>query len=175
MVAVEKRKNIFVSLLINHIILAVIGLFIVMPVTGKMKIAFGVAVSAIYYTGLYDFSLKEAIYHKRPYTEMKPSYKYPLAYGLISLFYVSLPVILLLIKDNVIFRGFYLLWDSLFSYTGIFTLEVEICEFFPLSLGIIAVLNVGFSYFGYYHGMKNTSVAKIVNGFIYKDNKKNKK
>lgn len=168
MAAVEKRKNIFVSLLTNHLMLAVIATFIVMPVSGIAQKLFGVAISIIYYIMLYDFSLKEAIYHKRPYTSMKPSYKYPLYYGLISLAYVFVPVIALLIKPCVPTRLFYLIWDSVFSYTSLFSLGENLCKFGPLSALVITALNLAFSYLGYFLAMKNTSIAKIVNTYIYK-------
>ncbi len=168
MAAVEKRKNVFVALLINHIMLAVIGTFIVMPISGIARTVFGVAISIIYYMTVYDYAQKEAVYHKRPYTPMTPGYKYPFFYGLISFIYIFIPVVGLLIADTIPTRLFYLVWDSVFSYTSLYSLGENLCKFGPLSALVIAVLNFGFSYLGYYHGMKDTSIAKIVNKYLYK-------
>lgn len=173
--AVEKRKNIFVGLLINHIMLAVISTFIIMPITGTAKYIFGVFMSIIYYIGIYDFSLKEGAYHKKPYTEMEPSYKYPFIYGCISSLYIWLPVFGLLIKDSIPTRLFYLIWDSVFSYTNLYSLGENLCKFGPLSAIILTILNFGFSYLGYYHAMRDTSIAKLINKYIYKGNPPKKK
>lgn len=148
--------------------LAVIGIFIVMPVSGTAKTLFGTAISIIYYMALYDFALKEAIYHNRPYTPMKPSYKYPFFYGTIASLYTAVPVVVLLIKDGILTRLFYLVWDSLFSFTNLFSLGENLCKFSPLTACILVVLNFAFSYLGYFLAMKNTSIAKIVNKYIYK-------
>lgn len=175
MAAVEKRKNIFVALLTNHLMFAVISTFIVMPLSGTAKTIFGVLISFMYYIGLYDFSLREAIYHRRPYTEMTESYKYPLFYGLISSFYIWIPVVGLLITDSIPTRLFYLVWDSTFSYTNLYSLGENLCKFGPLSAVILTALNFGFSYLGYFLAMHDTSLAKLINKYIYKGKAPQKK
>ncbi len=167
MAAVEKRKNPYVVILGNHLLFAVICSFIVMPLSGVAKNIFGVVMALIYYLSLYDFCLREAIYHRRPYTEMKESYIYALKYSIVSVAYIALPVIALLIFDSVWTRLFYLVWDSLFTFTGIFELGENLCKFGPLAFIIVAVLNFGFCFLGYYHGMKDNSLARIINKYIY--------
>lgn len=167
MAAVEKRKNPFWAILSNHLIFSIIGVFIVMPLSGKAKIFFGIAMCFFYYMTFYDYCLREAIYHKRPYTEMTASYKYALKYALISISYVAVPVALLLIYDSVLTRLFYLVADSFYTFTPLFTLGENICKFDLISFVIIAAVNFAFSFLGYYHGMKDTSLAKIINKYIY--------
>ncbi len=167
MAAVEKRKNPFMAIFINHFMLAIICIFIVMPLSGIAKTIFGVAMSIFYYMSLYDYCLKEAIYHKRPYTEMKESYLYAVKYSLISLMYIAIPVVVLLIFDSVWTRLFYLIWNALFTFTPLFQLGENLCKFDFVSALVIIVINFGFCFLGYYHGMKDTSLAKIINKHIY--------
>ena len=167
MAAVEKRKNPFWALFTNHLMFSVICAFIVMPISGVAKTIFGVVLALVYYMAIYDYSLREAVYHKRPYTEMTESYKYALKYALISILYIALPVIALLIFDSVWTRLFYLVFDSLFTFTPLFQLGEDLCKFSPLAALIIAAVNFGFCFLGYYHGLKDNSIAKIINKYIY--------
>ena len=98
---------------------------------------------------------------------MTASYKYALKYALISIFYVAVPVVLLLMFDSVATRFLYLVVDSLYTFTPLFTLGENICKFDLISFIIIVAVNFGFSFLGYYHGMKDTSLAKIINKFVY--------
>ncbi len=167
MAAVEKRKNPFLAIFINHITITIICVFVVTLASGIAKIIFGVAMAAIYYMTLYDYCLREAVYHKRPYTEMTASYKYAVKYALISLMYFTVPVIVLLIYDNLWTRLFYIVFDSLFTFTPLFTLGENLCKFNIIPAIVIAAINFGFCFLGYYHGIKDTSIAKIINKVVY--------
>jgi len=167
MAAVEKRKNPFIAILGNHLMFSVVCAFIVMPLSGTAKTIFGVVMAILYYMALYDYCLREAVYHKRPYTEMTESYKYAVKYSLISLLYIAIPVIILLIFDSVWTRLFYLVIDSLFTFTPLFALGENLCKFDFISALVIAAVNFGFCFLGYYHGLKDTSLAKIINKYIY--------
>ncbi len=167
MAAVEKRKNPFWALFTNHLMFAVICAFIVMPLSGVAKTVFGVVMSILYYMSIYDYNLREAVYHKRPYTEMTPGYKYALKYSLISIMYIALPVVALLIIDSVGTRLFYLVFNSMFTFTPLFQLGENLCKFDIISALVITAVNFGFCFLGYYHGLKDTSIAKIINKYIY--------
>ena len=71
--------------------------------------------------------------------------------------------IILLIFDSMWTRLFYLVIDSLFTFTPLFALGENLCKFDFISALVITAVNFGFCFLGYYHGLKDTSLAKIIN------------
>jgi hypothetical protein len=94
MAAVEKRKNPFVALLGNHLMFSVLCLFIVIPLNGNFKLGYGLFFLFLYLLGIYAYAEKTAIEQTKSYSTIKPSFKYPLLYGLIAVLYFLLPIAL---------------------------------------------------------------------------------
>ena len=58
MAVVEKRKNVWSALLINHLMFMIICLFIILPTDGVIKIIIGTVLCFMYYFGVHDYCHK---------------------------------------------------------------------------------------------------------------------
>lgn len=180
MAAVEKRKNGWAALVLNHLMFVVICTFIMLPLGGIIKKIFGVIFSLLYYNSVHEYCRKAGKEHTQPFSDTKSSWKFPLYYGFIGNVFFWIPVILLLTvgptitesAGKIILRLIYLVWDSPFIFLDVFTsTEYEALNAVPVTVFSLMFFVASFS--GYYLGIYGNSISKIINK--YKKTKKKKK
>ena len=173
MAVVEKRKPAAVALLLNHLMFAIISLFIVLQMgEGGVMVAFGVFFLLLYLLGIYDYSNRVAVEQMKSYSTVKPGLKYPLIYSLIATAYFLVPVlvyqifklpavILTLVVINAQFMFSSFIYDAVINYATV-----------VLFCGLIFL----FSFLGYLAGLKGFSLAAFLSKYLYvKPKKKNAK
>ena len=178
MAAVEKRKPPVLALLWNHMMFAIISIFIVIGMPfGWMKMFFGIFFFILYLFGVYDYSNRDGIEHTRSYSTIKPSYKYPIIYGLIGLSYLLIPTLAYLVflsNENIkLFTGiFFLITNAQFMFLKSFSVIENVSI---LVLAIYCVIIMGFSLLGYLSGIKGFRLAAHISKYLYVKKKPGKK
>jgi len=177
MAAVEKRKPPAIALLGNHMMFSVIALFIVLNMgSGAVKIGFGVFFLILYLFGVYDYSNRDGIEHKKSYSTITPSFKYPIVYGLIGMSYLLVPCLAFLAAmgypNAKIFTGlFFLATNAQFLFMDSFS--IEYINWLPLT--IFCLLIMAFSVLGYLSGIKGFRLAALLSKYLYVKKKPAKK
>lgn len=168
MAAVEKRKNPFLALLGNHLMFSVLCLFIVVPLNGNFKLGYGLFFLFLYLLGIYAYSEKTAIEQTKSYSTTKPSFKYPLLYGLIAVLYFLLPIALYSFLKYGEIMLFLVFINSPFLFSNlIFDGKINYQTMLIFSVVIIA-----FSFLGYYFGKIGFSPMSKINKLLYRKPKK---
>lgn len=182
MAVVEKRKNAWLALFLNHLMFMVIAAFMI-PFTGGTvgKILCG-AVCLLYYHGVHEYCRKSASEHSKPYIVTEPSWKFPLYYGAVGSVYFWLPVILELTVGAVFQQGsmgkiivniIYVITHSPFIFANVFSSnEYNSLNIIPTLVFFLLFFASSFS--GYYLGLHGNSIAKFIGRFKKKKKKKKK-
>ena len=174
MAAVEKRKAPWIALIGNHMMFSVLAFFVVLNMpTGGFQIFVGVVLLLLYLFGVYDYSNRDGIEHKKSYSKVEPSFKYPIYHGLIALAYFLVPV---LITAALVFN---LDWQkAAFALTLFINAQFE----FTLFLNVIddGLININwyitsvfslliplFSILGYLAGLKGFRLAALIAKYLY--------
>lgn len=181
MAAVEKRKNGWAALLINHIMFMVICTFMIPILNGIPKLLIGGFMSLLYFNGVHEYCRKSAREHIQPYSAVSPSWKFPLYYGFIGNVIFWFPIIMQLTigtcfekgtMGKIIINIIYLVLNSPFIFVDIFTSnDYNVLNITPVI--VFSLLFFGASFLGYYLGKYDKSIAKFLSKF--KKKKKSKK
>jgi Ca2+/Na+ antiporter len=168
MAAVEKRKTPFLALLGNHLMFSVLCLFIVVPLSGNFKFWYGIFFLSLYLFGIYGYAEKTAIEQTKSYSTTNPSFKYPIAYGLIAVLYFLLPIVLFsFIKYGEIMLLIVFI-DSPFMFSDLlFDGKINYQTVLIFSLIIMA-----FPILGYFFGKIGFSPMSKINRLLYRKPKK---
>ena len=174
MAAVEKRKPPAIALLGNHMMFSVITFFIVLNMPeGGIQVSFGVFFLILYLFGVYDYSSRDGIEHKKSYSTIEPSFKYPIIYGLIGMSYLLVPVLILAATLSNKIIGpyaflFFLLTNSHFE----FSLFVKPDFINWIMLLVFCGSIMLFSVLGYLSGIKGFRLAAKISKYLYVRKKK---
>ena len=175
--AVEKRRPPAIALLGNHMMFSIITFFIVLNMSyGAVKTSFGVFFLILYLFGVYDYSNRDGIEHKKSYSKVEPSFKYPIIQGLIGMSYLFVPCLAYIVTmnnpDMKIFTGlFFLATNAHFMFLESFSIEYISWLVFSVFCLLIPI----FSVLGYLSGIKGFRLAAHIAKYLYVKKKPAKK
>ena len=180
MAAVEKRKNGWLALLINHLMFMVIASFMVILLSGIPRLIIGLSICLLYYHTIHEYCRKTAREHMQPYTETNPSWKFPLYYGFIGNVYFWIPIIIELTvgmhfdkgtTGKIVINLIYIITNAPFIFADVFTSnDYNVLNAVPVIVFTLLFFVATFS--GYYLGLHGNSIAKFMSKFRKKKKKK---
>ena len=168
MAAVEKRKNPFLALLGNHLMFSVLCTFIVLGMSGSWKFWYGLFFLFLYLLGIYGYAEKTAIEQTKPYSTTKPSFQYPIAYGLIAVLYFLFPIVLYALIQYGEVMLFMVFFDAPFMFTDLIAdakINYQTAAIFAAVIMLVSLL-------GYYFGKIGFSPMAKINKLLYRKPKK---
>lgn len=180
MAVVEKRKNAWLALFLNHLMFMIIAAFMIPFTGGTVGKIVGVIICLFYYHGVHEYCRKSASEHSKPYIVTEPSWKFPLYYGAVGNVYFWIPVILELTvgaffqqgsMGKIIVNIIYVITNSPFIFADVFSSN----EYNSLNIVPSLVFSLLFfvsSFPGYYFGQHGNSIAKFIGRFKKKKKKK---
>ena len=162
---VEKRQHPLLALFVNQLMYAVISFVIVMSMSGKLLTAFGCFFFFLYLSGVYSYAHKAGTDHQKSYSRVKPSVKYPLAYALIAVAYVLVPVGIHWLCQNWEVYLSVTFWNSPF-YFGYLLYRDGVVNL--LSAGIFSAIITLVIGFGYLAGIKQFHLQTLIYKLLYR-------
>ena len=162
---VEKRKHPLLALFLNQLLYATVAFFIVTSMTGRWQLFFGLFFLMLYLSGLYGYSHRAGRDHQKPYSQVKPSIKYPIAYVLVALGYFVIPLGIAYLAKNWIVQLIVIIWESPFYFSNVILPSGDI-HLVPVA--IFSGLIVLFTAFGYYAGVKQFYFSPYLNKWLYR-------
>ena len=173
MAAVEKRKNVWLAFLYNHLMFMVICLLTVTMLKGVFQLILGALLSFIYYAGIYDYAKKASREHSSGRYETQFSWKFPLYYALVGNFYFWIGVIINIIGSAIfpaetIGYGVsfiaYFVWDSPFIFLSAFSGD-NLDKLNLLPLIVFPAMFFASTFLGYFMGKYEKAVKKFMSKF----------
>ena len=161
---VEKRQHPFVALFFNQLVYAIFSFFIVTTVSGRWQLFFGIFFLILYLFGVYGYAHRAGWDHQKSYSMVKPHIKFPLAYALIGICYVVVPLLLWLLFPYGIVYLLVTAWEGPFYFAHILYFD-GVVNF--IAAGIFSALIAVFSGFGYLAGVKGFHLITWVHQLLY--------
>ena len=162
---VEKRQHPLLALLFNHLVYAIFSFLIVTSMSGKWQIFFGVFFLILYLSGIYSYAHKAGGGHQKSYSVVKPHIKFPLAYALIAVCYVIVPLLLWLVLPYGTVYLLVLLWEAPFYFAHIIYHDGVVN--FIAAGGFSALITV-VTALGYLAGVKGFHLMALVHKLLYR-------
>ena len=162
---VEKRQHPALALFYNQLVYAIFSFLIVTTMSGKWQLFFGLFFLLLYLSGIYSYAHKAGWDHQKSYSTVKPHLKFPLAYAVIGVLYVWVPLFIWLAVPSGTVLLLVTAWEGPFYFAHILYYD-GLVNFG--AAGIFSAVITLVTALGYLAGVKGFHLIALAHKLLYR-------